>query len=104
MATFIQNGDAIDYTPAEDKAAGAVVAFGAGVGVVKEPIKAGELGALALTGVYEFPKASGAIDFGAAVYLTTGGEITASATGNTAAGYAVAAAASGDGAIRVRIG
>lgn len=104
MATYIQKGDVIDYTPVAATPAGTVVAFGGGIGVTTADIKAGELGALALTGVFEFPKASGAIDFGAAVYLTTGGKITASATGNTAAGYAVAAAASGDGSIRVRIG
>ena len=103
-AIFIQDGAAIDYTPETAKAAGDIVAFGAGIGVVKEPIPAGALGALALTGVYEIPKASVPIAFGAAVYLTTGGNITTAATGNTAAGYAVEAAATGAGAIRVKIG
>ena len=103
-AIYIQKGEAIDYTPETAKAAGDIVAFGDGIGVVKEPIAAGALGALALTGVYEIPKAAVGIAFGASVYLTTGGNITTAATGNTAAGVAVEAAATGAGAIRVRIG
>lgn len=103
-AIYIQKGDAIDYTPETAKAAGDIVAFGGGIGVVKEPIAAGALGALALTGVYEIPKAAVSIGFGDSVYLTTGGNITTAATGNTAAGVAVEAAATGAGAIRVRIG
>ena len=106
-AIFIQNGEAIDYVPETAKAAGDVVAFGsAGIGVVKEPIAAGELGALALTGVYEFGKATGgAIAFGAKVYYnTTSGKVQTAATGGVAAGYAVAYGATGDAGIRVRIG
>ena len=59
-ARYVQRGDAIDYTPMEDVAAGDVVVLsGKLVGVAKLDIKAGELGALALVGVYEFAKAEG---------------------------------------------
>ena len=52
-AIYIQKGDAIDYTPETAKAAGDIVAFGGGIGVVKEPIAAGALGALELCGKVE---------------------------------------------------
>ena len=59
-ARYVQRGDAIDYTPAADVAAGDVVVLsGKLVGVAKLDIKTGELGALALTGVYEVTKSSG---------------------------------------------
>ena len=52
-ARYVQRGDAIDYTPMDDVAAGDIVVLaGKLVGVAKLDIKAGELGALALTGVY----------------------------------------------------
>ena len=56
-ARYVQRGDAIDYTPTADVAAGDVVVLSNKlVGVAKLDIKAGELGALALTGVYEMAK------------------------------------------------
>jgi len=58
-AVFRQKGDAIDYTPATDVAAGAVVVQGELVGVTKLDIKADKLGALHVSGVFDFPKASG---------------------------------------------
>ena len=50
-ARYVQRGDAIDYIPDADVAAGDVVQLGRLVGVAKLDIKAGALGALALTGV-----------------------------------------------------
>lgn len=59
-ARYVQRGDAIDYTPTADVAAGDVVGLSNKlVGVAKLDIKAGELGALALTGVYEMTKSEG---------------------------------------------
>ena len=58
-ARYVQRGDAIDHTPAADVAAGDIVIQSKLVGVAKLDIKAGELGALALAGVYEVAKASG---------------------------------------------
>jgi predicted RecA/RadA family phage recombinase len=57
---FKQRGEAIDYTPTADVASGDVVVQGELVGVAKLDIKAGNLGALAVTGVFDFPKATGA--------------------------------------------
>jgi predicted RecA/RadA family phage recombinase len=55
---FIQDGDTIDHTPTADVAAGDVVVQGELVGVAKQPIKAGKLGALAVAGVFDFPVTS----------------------------------------------
>ncbi|MBI3866813.1 MAG: DUF2190 family protein [Planctomycetia bacterium] len=57
--TFVHEGDAIDYTPAVAKTAGDVVVQGDLIGVVRIDIAANRLGALALEGVFDFPKAGG---------------------------------------------
>ena len=54
---FIQDGNTIDYTPSSEVPAGSVVVQGDLVGVTKVDIPAGALGALAVTGVFDFPKA-----------------------------------------------
>ena len=59
QAEFVQDGDAIDYTPGVDVAAGTVVVREDLVGVTKRDIKANVLGALAVSGVFSFPKATG---------------------------------------------
>jgi|SaaInlStandDraft_4_1057021.scaffolds.fasta_scaffold113581_1 predicted RecA/RadA family phage recombinase len=59
-AVFRQRGDAVDYIPEADVSAGDVVVQNDLVGVAKLDIKAGERGALALTGVYAVTKATGA--------------------------------------------
>ena len=57
-AKFIQRGDSIDFRPERDVAAGEVVPLsGKLVGIAKLDIKAGELGSLSLTGVFDMPKA-----------------------------------------------
>ena len=55
-ATFVHDGDAVDYTPAADVAAGEVVVQDTLVGVAKVPIPAGTLGALAVRGVFDVAK------------------------------------------------
>jgi len=70
---FIHDGNSIDYTPApgNDVAAGDVVIQGDLVGIAKLDIAAGRLGALTVTGVFDFPKATGsgsAIASGTKVY------------------------------------
>ena len=59
MITYVQRGDILDYTPETDTPAGTPVKIGDIVGITKLDIKAGQLGAIALTGVYEAPKAEG---------------------------------------------
>ena len=59
MITYVQRGDILDYVPETDTPAGTPVKIGDIVGITKLDIKAGTLGAIALTGVYEAPKAEG---------------------------------------------
>jgi len=106
-ATFVQEGCLIDYTPGADVPAGAVVVQGELVGVAKEAIKANQLGALAVTGLFDFAKAAGggtAITVGANVYWNaTANTATTTATGNKLIGKCVKAAADADTTVRVRM-
>jgi len=72
IARFIQEGKSIDYTPQADVTAGDVVVIGDLVAVAKIDIAAGQLGALAIEGVFEVPKEAAAADkaiaFGTKVY------------------------------------
>ncbi len=74
-ATYRQKGDSIDYTPGSDVSAGDVVVLNDLVSVVKLDIPANKQGALAVVGVYDFPKATGggsAISMGKKVYWDVG--------------------------------
>lgn len=106
-AKFIHDGDNIDHTPGSNVAAGDVVVQGELVGVAKVSISANKLGALAVTGVYDFPKASGAstaITAGANCYWNAGAQqATTTASGNKLIGKCVKAAADADTAVRVRL-
>lgn len=59
MATFVQHGDTIDYTPDTDVSAGEVVTLGQMVGIATRAIQAGMVGALRVHGVFDMPKPSG---------------------------------------------
>ncbi len=59
-AFFIHDGNAIDHIPATDLPHGAVVIQGALVGITQRPINAGALGSLAVTGVFDLPRVTGA--------------------------------------------
>jgi len=107
MATFVHDGLTIDYTPGSDVAAGAVVVQGELVGVAKVPIPANALGALAVVGVFDFPKATGggmAITAGANCYWdAANSRATTTATGNKLIGKCVKAAADADALVRIRM-
>ena len=107
MVKFIQTGDAIDYTPTSDVAAGVVVVQEDLVGVTKLDIKAGKLGALHVAGVFEFPKETGGgkdIPAGKKVYWHPGDQVVKkTAAGATYLGKAAKAAAEGDAKVRVRM-
>jgi len=108
-ATYIHEGNAIDFTPAADVAAGEVVVQGELVGITKRDIAAGQLGTLELTGVFDFPKATGggtAIGTGLDIYWDEGNTVatTDDATGaNKKIGRSVAAAGDSDATVRVRM-
>lgn len=106
-AVYIQEGKAIDYTPSGDVDAGDVVVQGSLVGVAKMPIKANELGALHVEGVFEFPKATGSGEAIAAGGLTywdaSAGEATNDANSGTNKLIGKAIAAAGDTAETVQV-
>jgi len=107
-ATFVQIGHSIDYTPVADVAAGDVVVQGDLVGVAKLDIKANVLGALAVTGVFDFPKASGDgwIAAGARCYWDVAEGVAkgdAEAGANELIGKAVKAAATADTTVRIAL-
>lgn len=107
MATFIHDGSSIDYTPGSAVTAGAVVVQGELVGVAKVDIPAGTLGALAVAGVFDFPKATGsgtAIAAGANCYWNAAAQqATTSSSGNKLIGKCVRAAADADTTVRIRM-
>lgn len=107
-ASFVQEGSAIDYTPVADVAPGEVVVQNDLVGVAKQPIKANELGALSVEGVFGFPKATGSgqsIDAGVEVFWDAVGEqvTTAPASGDKSLGKTTIAADEDDTTVRVRL-
>jgi predicted RecA/RadA family phage recombinase len=64
-ATFVHDGDVIDFTPTVDVPAGTIVRKDYWVGIAKHAIAANQRGVLAVTGVYDIPKPAGAgVEFG----------------------------------------
>ena len=108
-AQFIHDGDYIDYTPTASVAAGDVVVQGDLVGVAKGDIDANRMGAIAVTGVFDFPKASGvgtAISVGSIVYWDAGAQQATTSSGagaNKELGKTVAAAGDNDTTVAVRL-
>jgi Uncharacterized conserved protein len=101
-ARYVQKGESIDYRPAAAVAAGDIVVQDNLVGIARLDIAADMLGSLAVVGVFEAPKAAGAIAAGAAVYWdVTNHAVTTVAAGNPYLGKAVLAAESADELARV---
>jgi predicted RecA/RadA family phage recombinase len=106
---YIQTGDAVDYTPGAKVSAGDVVVQGELVGVAKLDIQTGKLGALAVTGLFDFPKAAGAgtaIAVGTRVYWDVAEQVAkadSEAGANKEIGKTVKAASDDDALVRVRL-
>jgi predicted RecA/RadA family phage recombinase len=107
LVKFLNEGNAIDYKPAADGAAGDVVVLGELVGIANAPIKANTLGALAVAGVFEFPKTAGAgtaITAGTKLYWDAVVKVaTATVDANKFIGKATADAADADAKVRARL-
>lgn len=105
--SFVQEGASIDYTPGSAVDSGDVVVQGELVGVAKLDIAAGELGALAVEGVFDFPKSTGsgeAISAGANVYWDAANSVATTTVGsNKLIGKVVTAATASDTTVRVRM-
>lgn len=105
-ATYVQQGDSIDYTPTSAVAAGTVVVLGKLVGIAKLDIPANTLGALALRGVFAVAKADAtAFAMGDNVYFDTATGLAVTDTSKTYLGKAVKAAvgAADTGDVTVRV-
>ena len=106
---FIHEGAAIDYTPGADASAGTVVVQADLVGLTRVDLKANQLGSLAVTGVFDFPKAGGAGSAIPAGTLTYWDAANTVATKNAAAGVnkligkAVKTTVDADTIVRVRL-
>lgn len=106
MAEYLQRGESLDYTNATDELIpdGTVVAVGDRIGVTGCPIPPGKTGSLHMVGVFQVKKTgAAAIEMGKTVYFDGTGITDESGDGRTAAGYAAAPAATGDGNILVQI-
>ncbi|WP_437226026.1 DUF2190 family protein [Planctomicrobium sp. SH661] len=109
QAVFVHEGAAIDYVPGAEIAAGDVIVQGDLIGVARLDLKAGVLGALAVAGVFDFPKATGAstaITAGVNVYwdVADAEAKTDSESGaNRLIGKTVAAAGDNEATVRVRM-
>ncbi|MFC6688651.1 DUF2190 family protein [Jhaorihella thermophila] len=97
MKNYIAAGTTLTITAAADITSGEGVLVGALFGVAVTDIATGEAGEIALTGVYELPKApSQAWTQGGRVYWDdTAKQCTTAATGNTLIGAAVRAVGGG---------
>lgn len=104
-AIFVQMGDVIDYTAAEDLSFGDVVDLSTRIGVAGAAIARDAAGPVQVTGVYRIPKATGAVTVGQALYWAKSAKnLTTTADSNTPAGWAVAPAESEDPDVLVKIG
>lgn len=73
-AKFFQNDGAFDYTPDSAVSAGSVIAIAGLCGVANLDIAAGQLGALATTGIFAMAKVTGALSAGAVVGYDNDGD------------------------------
>ena len=105
MATFVQEGTAVDYTPTADTPAGSVIVQVDLVGITKHNIKANTLGAISVEGVFDIDKVSAdAITAGSKIYWdATAGKAVTTASGNKQLGKAICDAGAGKTTVRVRL-
>ena len=109
IAQFVQQGNSIDHTPAGAITAGDVVVQGDLIGIAQIDCAADQLGALAVTGVFDIDKATGVgagIAVGTKVYWDAGNAIATAddnAGANKYLGKTIATASDDDAKVRVRL-
>lgn len=104
MQNYVQPGSAVTLPSPAIVASGAGVLVGAIFGVANNAAASGADVVLSVVGIFDLPKAIGAMTLGAAVYWDdTAKKVTPTETGNTRIGSAVVAALSGDATARVRL-
>jgi predicted RecA/RadA family phage recombinase len=112
LASYVDEGEAIDFTPVTAVAAGDVVVQGTLVGVARTALAAGRSGSLAVRGLFDVVKGATTFAAGAAVYWNPSGLPLGGTAANGAAvptstsvllGYAVRAASAIDRTVRVAV-
>jgi predicted RecA/RadA family phage recombinase len=104
MKNYVQSGDLITVAAPAAVASGDIVRAGSLIGIAAGAAASGADVVLSLTGVFDLPKASGAITLGAVVYHDAAtGNVTTTASGNVKLGVAIAAAGSGAATARIRL-
>ena len=102
MTRYVQKGEAVDYRPTENVAAGDVIVQGSLVGVARLDIEAGTLGSLAVVGVFDAPTAFGEIAVGTPLYWDAENkQASVTQSGKQYLGKSVAFAADNDEVVRV---
>ena len=102
MTRYVQKGEAVDYRPTENVAAGDVIVQGSLVGVARLDIEAGTLGSLAVVGGFDAPKAFGEIAVGTPLYWDAENkQASVTQSGKQYLGKSVAFAADNDEVVRV---
>ena len=105
MKNLVADGRVLTVTATADIKSGDLVKIGDVVGVASCDAATGEPVSVRMHGVYTAPKAAGfSAAQGSKLYLEAAtGNLVATATGNTYAGYAYDAAASADTVVNVRL-
>jgi predicted RecA/RadA family phage recombinase len=104
MNSYKMQGETLDLAAPYAVAAGAGALITTVFGVAVNTLANGEVGPFKLCGVFELPKATGAVTALAKVYWdNTNKNVTTTASGNSLIGVAVAAALSGDPTVIVRL-
>jgi predicted RecA/RadA family phage recombinase len=103
---LIQEGERLDYVvpAATTITSGQGVVVGSFVGVALQTGTTGKTIVVALEGVFQMPKVTGAVTLGAALYFdNTEKKVTTTVGSNKFIGFAWTAAASGDATVEVRL-
>lgn len=102
---YVQPGNVIDYTPGSAVANGKMIIIGVRAAIALADIAANATGQIAVTGVFSYAKkTTDVIAQGAAVYYDAANDyLTTTSSGNTLAGFAVAAAGNGVTAINLKL-
>lgn len=102
---FVQPGEVIDYTAGANKTSGQPVLIGTKLGVCLADIANGSTGPVAVSGVYTVTKLTAdVVTQGAALYWdNANSRLTTTASGNTYAGFAFAAASGSVSTVNIKL-
>lgn len=102
---YVMSGDVIDYVAGSAITSGQVLLIGTRIGVALAAIASGATGAVRMLGIFTIAKLStDVVAVGALLYWdNTNSRLTTTASGNTLAGYATAAAGNGVTTVEISI-